>query len=93
MTDKALPEPQDAAGIAQVVGMQMRREIDAFRARDYWRRTLASTPAEDVVEGLVLALSTSRLPCCGGVTINVIKGDLANQLACLVTGHCRGGGS
>ena len=92
MSEDSLNAPQDACGIAMVVGMQMRREIDSFRARAYWRRTLVSTPPEEVVEGLVMALSTNPRPCCSGVTINVIEGDAARQIADLVTGHYRGGG-
>lgn len=72
MSESQAAAPQSAEQIAGVVGMQMRRDIDAFRARDYWRRTLASTPAEEVVDGLVLALSTrDHRPACGAVTINV----------------------
>lgn len=62
-----------AAEIESIIGMQIRRDIDAVRARQFWRRTLASTPPEELVDALVMALSTGRYQevprCrCGGAS-------------------------
>lgn len=101
MTNKREIAPLDASEIAAIVGMQMRREIDAFRARESWCRILASTPAEVVVEGLVLALSVLDLRPLPptALTINVAAGsgvserELVERIAALVGGCCRGLGS
>lgn len=97
MSEQKPIAPQSADEIAEVIGMQMRRDIDAYRAREYWRKTLASTPPEDVAEGLVMALSFRDLRpvVSGAVTINVQAApgvdvaELVKRLAALG----RGGGA
>ncbi|MER0549760.1 hypothetical protein AAA536_16120 [Pseudomonas aeruginosa] len=68
--EKSFP-PLSSAELESIIGMQIRRDIDAVRARQFWRRALASVPPEELVEGLVMALSTGRYQevprCrCGG---------------------------
>lgn len=46
-----------AEEIAEVARMQMRRDIDPYRARAFWQKALAAADRSAVVEGLVLALS------------------------------------
>lgn len=40
--------------------MQVRRDFDQMRARQYWDRTLEGTPKEVLVEVLSMALATGR---------------------------------
>lgn len=46
--------------VLRVIGMQVRRDIDLMRARQYWRKTLEETPVEVLVEALSDALATGR---------------------------------
>jgi hypothetical protein len=63
--------PQTAEDIVRIIDMQISRDIDLWRARDYWARTLASTPPEVLIDALGQALSHGqyqRTPrcCCRG---------------------------
>lgn len=62
--------PQSLDEVLRIIGMQVRRDIDQMRARQYWRKTLAETPADVLVDALSIALATGRYqeaprcPCC-----------------------------
>lgn len=61
----------DRFQIERIMDMQVRRDIDQFRARSFWRKVLAGTPTEELVEALSMALATGRYQetpkpkCCG----------------------------
>ncbi len=40
--------------------MQVRRDCDLPRARQYWQKTLEETPKEALVQALSMALATGR---------------------------------
>lgn len=42
------------------IDMQVRRDCDLMRARQYWEKTLEETPREILVEALSLSLATGR---------------------------------
>lgn len=59
-----------ASEIAEVARMQLRRDIDSYRARSFWQKALAGADPSEIVEGLVLALS-GPAPVTQSVTLNV----------------------
>lgn len=52
--------PQSRDDVLRVIDMQVRRDIDLMRARQYWRKTLEETPVDVLVEALSDALATGR---------------------------------
>lgn len=97
MTEKSQAAPQTAEDIAAIVRMQMRREIDAFRARKYWWNTLYDTPTATVVEGLVMALSLDdNRPQAMTVNVSIAPGvdvsEAAARIAALIAERSQSGG-
>jgi len=70
MSESCSSSKLTAADIAGVARMQMRRDIDSYRARAFWQKALADADHAAVVEGLVLALS-GPAPVTQTVTLNV----------------------
>lgn len=59
--------PQSRDDVLRVIDMQVRRDIDLMRARQYWRKTLEETPVDVLVEALSDALATGcyqEVPKC-----------------------------
>lgn len=52
--------PQSRDDVLRIIDMQVRRDIDLMRARQYWRKTLEETPVDVLVEALSDALATGR---------------------------------
>ncbi|MBP5951305.1 hypothetical protein [Pseudomonas sp. P42] len=62
--------PQNVTEVLRYIDMQVRRDVDQMRAKQYWERTLEGTPREVLVDALTIALAsgryqmTPRCQCC-----------------------------
>ncbi|WP_448092495.1 hypothetical protein [Pseudomonas lini] len=52
--------PQSRDEVLKYIDMQVRRDIDQMRAKQYWDRTLEGTPKEVLVDALTIALASGR---------------------------------